>query len=479
MTSPLSRSLALSSLASCRQRGRQLATRRRLSSCQSRLKDGAYWHNAGALPPSSPPVTLLAGFLGAGKTTTLTHVLNNRAGLNVAVIVNDVASVNIDGATVRAQIEAAGQQEGGTEQQPIELLELENGCVCCGPQAGKLADSIKALVAMGEQRDRPFGHVVVEMSGVADPSVVRANLGSAGIDVNRIVTLVDTPAFAELWMDVSAMENRTAPVPAPDADDAPAAPSNARSALAAPMDLEHDPCAANRRVVSLLLAQIESADVVVLNKADLSSAEELATAEATTSALTSVALGGGILGDGVRQTDAKILRTAFGKAPLGMLLPLRGDVDRHERGRVHECEDQSSHGRVHGERTVALARSLADGHAATASATQDTTGADQLPRRRIDTTIDGLGIDSFVFTSTDRPMDDQRLQALIQRWPVNVDATALELTSLRPGGSGARASPWEAVLRSKGTLWLKSKYNNRCEWAFAVSELILIVIDLW
>ena len=107
--------------------------------------------------------------------------------------------------------------------------------------------------------------------------------------------------------------------------------------------------------------------------------------------------------------------------------------------------------------------------------------ADQLPLRRIDTTIDGLGIDSFVFTSTDRPMDDQRLQALIQRWAVDVDvdATALELANLRSGGGGALASPWKAVLRSKGTLWLKSKYNSRCEWSFAVSELIRIVIDLW
>ena len=79
-------------------------------------------------------------------------------------------------------------------------------------------------------------------------------------------------------------------------------------ALAAPIDLEHDPCAADRRVVSLLLAQIESADVVILNKSDLSSGTQLNTARVATAALTSVAMGGGILGDTHgRREDARIL----------------------------------------------------------------------------------------------------------------------------------------------------------------------------
>ena len=79
-------------------------------------------------------------------------------------------------------------------------------------------------------------------------------------------------------------------------------------ALAAPIDLEHDPCAADRRVVSLLLAQIESADVVILNKSDLSSGTQLNTARVATAALTSVAMGGGILGDTHgRREGARIL----------------------------------------------------------------------------------------------------------------------------------------------------------------------------
>ena len=406
------------------------------------------------LTPAQPPVTLLGGFLGAGKTSTLTHLLNNRAGLRVAVIVNDVASVNIDGATVRAQIQT--DRKDGT--QPIELLELENGCVCCGPQAGALATSIEKLVGLGVERAQPFDHIVVEMSGVADPYVVRSNLGAAGVDVARTVTLVDTPTFAELWMSYETMVDRT------DA-------SRAKAALAAPIDLEYDTCAADRRVVSLLLAQIESANLILLNKVDLASTDELNTAEATTTALTSVALGGGILGDGQRTEDAKILRTTFGVAPLNVLLPTMSNAAT-EIGKETAMGSgaKRDHRSSDKQRAISLARSLA-ADSADGSAESNSSGCGQKKPRRMDTTIDGLGIDSFVFTATDRPMDDQRLMALIQRWPVNMKATAaLDLAGLRPGGTGAtlaEASPWEAVLRSKGTLWLRSKYNSRCQWMFA------------
>ena len=130
-------------------------------------------------------------------------MLNNRHGLRIAVIVNDVASVNLDGAAVRAligdELSPPGCEPAGRKP-PIELLELENGCVCCGPQAGELAASVQRLAALGMERGQPFDHVVVEMSGVADPSVVRTNLGAAGVEVARTVTLIDTPTFAEVWM---------------------------------------------------------------------------------------------------------------------------------------------------------------------------------------------------------------------------------------------------------------------------------------
>ena len=103
-----------------------------------------------------PPVTLLSGFLGAGKTSMLTSILQNREDLKVAVVVNDVAAVNVDGSIVKRELVE-------TDGEPVELLELQNGCVCCGPEAGELAQSIRGMV-----KGRGFDHVVVELSGVAD-----------------------------------------------------------------------------------------------------------------------------------------------------------------------------------------------------------------------------------------------------------------------------------------------------------------------
>ena len=94
----------------------------------------------------------------------------------------------------------------------------------------------------------------------------------------------------------------------------------------------------------------------------------------------------------------------------------------------------------------------------------------------MDTTVDGLGIDSFVFSAR-RPFNDGRLMHLIESWPVSLKTTPFDLTDLRPGGSGAppeEASPWEAVLRSKGNLWLSSRHHAKCLWTFAGRHFSLI-----
>jgi hypothetical protein len=110
-----------------------------------------------------PPVTLLGGFLGAGKTSTLTHLLTNREGLRIAVLVNDIAEVNVDAMSLRHTVEAG---DG------LEMLQLENGCVCCSA-AGELVPAVSRLL---ESSDSPFDHVVLELSGVADPANVQASL---------------------------------------------------------------------------------------------------------------------------------------------------------------------------------------------------------------------------------------------------------------------------------------------------------------
>merc|ERR1719272_2155641 len=120
---------------------------------------------------AAPPTTLLGGFLGTGKTTTLTHILTNRKGLRIAVLVNDVADVNVDAMAIRRT---------SIEEDGVEMVQLENGCVCCGPGSGDLAPAVMALL---ERTDPPFDHVVVELSGVADPINVQSNLLIGGVKV--------------------------------------------------------------------------------------------------------------------------------------------------------------------------------------------------------------------------------------------------------------------------------------------------------
>ena len=171
-----------------------------------------------AAPPTLPPVTLLGGFLGAGKTTVLSHILDNRDGLRVAVIVNDVASVNVDAQSLRQRSVSDG----------VEMVELENGCVCCGPSAGELAPSVFQLVGTAKA-GAPFDHVLIELSGIADPVQVQRNLLLGGVPVERTVTLVDAHAFPQLYYSNDAL--------------------GARTDLAGEEALEADPCAVDRKVV--------------------------------------------------------------------------------------------------------------------------------------------------------------------------------------------------------------------------------------
>ena len=181
-----------------------------------------------------PPTTLLGGFLGAGKTTALNHLLTNREGLKIAVLVNDVAAVNVDAMSVRRTT---------IEEDGVEMVQLENGCVCCGPGSGELAPAVRSLV---ERADPTFDHVVIELSGVADPINVQTNLANGGVQVDRKVALVDADAFPELYGTVQT--------------------AGEREDLAGTGVAVADPCAVDRRVVELLLLQIETADTILVNK---------------------------------------------------------------------------------------------------------------------------------------------------------------------------------------------------------------------
>ncbi len=145
------------------------------------------------------PITLLSGFLGSGKTTTLQHLLENKEGLKIGVIVNDVASVNIDAKLVKnsdLDSNIAAQSDG--------IIELQNGCACCS-----LADELLPTVQTLLESKENFDAIVVELSGVGDPvaiqqhwkrSVLSGHPVTNKADMKRIVTLIDSSTFGTDWM---------------------------------------------------------------------------------------------------------------------------------------------------------------------------------------------------------------------------------------------------------------------------------------
>ena len=179
------------------------------------------------------PVTVLSGFLGAGKTTLLNHVLNNREGRRVAVIVNDMSEVNIDADLVRGGTELSRQDE--------KLVEMTNGCICCTLR-DDLLQEVRRLAAEGR-----FDYLLIESTGIAEPLPVAATFdfrdeaGHSLSDVARLDTMVTVVDAVNLLRDFSSHDFL----------------SDRGESLG-----EED----DRTLVNLLTDQIEFANVIVLNK---------------------------------------------------------------------------------------------------------------------------------------------------------------------------------------------------------------------
>jgi G3E family GTPase len=187
------------------------------------------------------PVTVLSGFLGAGKTTLLNHVLANREGLRVAVIVNDMSEVNIDASLVSKSAENSGAEISRTDE---KLVEMSNGCICCTLREDLLLE-VRKLAAEGR-----FDYLLIESTGIGEPMPVAATFdftdesGDSLNDVSRIDTMVTVVDAFNLLRDYSSKDLLAHRGETAGEDD-------------------------NRSLATLLMEQIEFADVIVVNKIDL------------------------------------------------------------------------------------------------------------------------------------------------------------------------------------------------------------------
>jgi G3E family GTPase len=193
------------------------------------------------------PATVLSGFLGSGKTTLLNHLLNNRSGLRVAVIVNDMSEINIDSQLIAH----GGSQLSRTEE---KLVEMTNGCICC-----TLRDDLLQEVSR-LAREQRFDYLLIESTGIGEPMPVAATFsfvdesGSSLSEVARLDTLVTVVDASRCLEDLESIDDLRDRDMAIDEND-------------------------ERTLSDLLIDQIEFANILVLNKIDLISDEELARVE--------------------------------------------------------------------------------------------------------------------------------------------------------------------------------------------------------
>jgi G3E family GTPase len=231
------------------------------------------------------PVTVLSGFLGAGKTTLLNHVLRNREGRKVAVIVNDMSDVNIDGALIRD----GGAGLSRTEE---KLVEFSNGCICCTLREDLLKE-VKHLAAEGR-----FDYLLIESTGISEPLPVAATFalesdeGAMLSRIARLDTMVTVADAASLVTDFSSLDML-----------------RDRGEVAGEGD--------ERSLVDLITDQLEFADVIVLNKTDCVSSEQKQQALAIIKALNPI---------------AHVIESVRGQVPLGAVLDTnRFDFQRAQR----------------------------------------------------------------------------------------------------------------------------------------------------
>ena len=309
------------------------------------------------------PITLLTGYLGAGKTTLINHVLSNQEGYKAAVIVNDIGEINIDAELI---------QKGGTVTSSDDsLVPLSNGCICCTLKTD-LMNQITELIGTGK-----FDYILIEASGICEPLPIAQSIavleGKADgrkpiCRLDNIVTVVDALRMATEFGCGDALLNA---------------------------QLEEED------IENLLIQQIEFCSTVILNKTDTVSDEQMGRVRAVIKAL---------------QPEARIITASYGKVAVGDILNTgcydfekavtssgwakaydeANDEHEHEHHHDHDHCGHEEHHHEHGEHcTCGHCHHHGEGEA------------------------EEYGIGTFVYRNR-RPMNKDRLQGFVDNWPKQV-----------------------------------------------------------
>lgn len=377
--------------------------------------------------PEPMRVVLLAGFLGAGKTTVLEHLLRAQHECRLGIIVNDLASVNVDARVLRESIDSAG----------VQSITLENGCVCC-TASDDLRESVRSM--LDGPNSSSLDAIVVELSGVGEPARVKDFLeqlsepgeGGAPLLSIRTATVIDTPAFASDYMGEQSGQ------------DAPHSASRER----------------DNRYGALLAEQVEGADLVLLNKADIATEQELVQTRAMVGALNKF---------------AETCVTQYGKVDVRELLTI-------ESRRGHASLEQQRVPEIEPPKSSCCAAKMCSSSNSDSTATCTSSSSNKAETRA----ESRFGITSFVYTA-ERMTSRAKLVRELGKWQSaraacgdRLSLEGLGANVTKPSASKEQIdSPFSPILRSKGFLLLDAQPEAAFYWSHAGKSASFSMLGPW
>jgi len=474
--------------------------------------------------PRPIPITILSGFLGSGKTTLLRHLLENNDGLKIAVIMNDVASVNIDeklvvGGTVATGVTKNTKADIGAEAKPDTVIQLSNGCACCS-LSDELLSSVSELITISDLRDPAdrFDHIVIEASGVSDPRAIRGHFQDAlfynmplmeRVRLDTMVTVVDVTTYLQYLKSAKTTDENDSPElhyrneeereRAKEANWMDHLPNMLAEAVGEDAIETPAPSAIDGSGISdLLVEQTEVADILLLNKVDiLQEEEDTADSEAKLTDIETI----------VRSLNprATVLKTKYaavdrledilgvaggkGVAEAGVVDDHRDYVSAASRDE-HEAHSHShSHTHQHGDHDDSHRHTHQ--HEEHDDATCTDPGCTDMSHSHSHSHSDHgavsyAGIGSFVYRAR-RPFHPCRLTAFLRHLPIvrgvpkyndeGILSSAEE--DVKINVSSAANTALKCVIRSKGFAWLADSNLAAMYWSHAGSSFEMQCLGRW